>query len=119
MPASFLNKPMHPNCAVTPKRTGWQADHNKAANAMAAGGHQQLKIKVGTFMHTHNLDTEYCVWHMEDGCIGCLMLTCTHPIIYVQTCTHTTCTHTIWTHIRTNRYIRTYTHTHIHTHIRT
>jgi hypothetical protein len=24
---------------------GWQADHNKAAAAMAAGGHQQLKIK--------------------------------------------------------------------------
>ena len=24
---------------------GWKADHNKAANAMAAGGHQQLKIK--------------------------------------------------------------------------
>ena len=23
---------------------GWQADHNKAAAAMAAGGHQQLKI---------------------------------------------------------------------------
>jgi len=27
---------------------GWQADHNKAAAAMASGGHQQLKIKYGS-----------------------------------------------------------------------
>jgi len=33
------------NDIVFDANEGWQADHNKAANAMAAGGHQQLKIK--------------------------------------------------------------------------
>jgi len=33
------------NDIVFDANSGWQADHNKAANAMAAGGHQQLKIK--------------------------------------------------------------------------